>query len=419
VIILRAPWAFIRLLFQSVILALGQIWANKTRSVLTTIGIVIGIASVIAVVAGLTGLKAKILKDFETVGTKRIMISAENPSSGPLRFASYDRIELRPEQLEGILEHCPSVEVIGRRVWLPEEVTRGEKRLEAVDIFGIDPAWHKIENRSVTVGRPFSLLDGQQKKQVCLITPDVREKLLLDRECVGQSLLIGNRTFLIVGVVEPPVQFAVFGGGGPTPSEVFIPFETGYPFQRWMGADALAKSPEVVDDAKAEITFFLRQSRKVRPGEPDTFGVETIKQYLDTFNGIALAATAVASGVVGVSLLVGGIGVMNIMLVSVSERTREIGLRKAVGARPSAILLQFLVEAVVLCLVGGALGLGAGQLLTYAMKQIPHSGLDTAAIPAWAVLLSFAFTSSIGLFFGMFPAVKAARLDPIEALRHE
>ncbi|MCC7407051.1 MAG: FtsX-like permease family protein, partial [Phycisphaeraceae bacterium] len=137
------------------------------------------------------------------------------------------------------------------------------------------------------------------------------------------------------------------------------------------------------------------------------------------FNTIAATVTAIAGGVVGISLLVGGVGIMNIMLVSVSERTREIGLRKSVGARPAAILLQFLVEAITLCLVGGLVGLVIGQLITWGMGKIPGAQLDRAYIPGWAVVMAFGFSAAVGVFFGLFPAVKAARLDPIEALRHE
>ena len=186
-----------------------------------------------------------------------------------------------------------------------------------------------------------------------------------------------------------------------------------------IAAVAAGKSTEVVEEAQAEIRFFLRQTRNLRPTEPDTFQVESVKRYLETFNKIALVVTLVAGGIVGISLLVGGVGVMNIMLVSVSERTREIGLRKAVGAKKSAILTQFLVESLVLCSIGGVIGIGFGQLLTMAIANIPKVELDMAYIPAWAVVLSFGFTGSIGIFFGMFPAIKAARLDPIEALRHE
>ncbi len=413
------PFRALRFLIQSGLLALGQIWANKTRSVLTTTGIIIGVASVTAVVAALTGLKAKILSDFQTVGTNKIGIWAKWPDSGPLKRASWTRIKFDPEQFEGLLEHCPSVAEFTRFTSSEKHVWHGQRSIEDVRVTGIEPSWHKAEDRSVILGRPFSLIDEQEAKHVCLIPEDVRDKLRLNRECMGQSILIGDRTFRIVGVVEPPAKLELFGGGRSLPMEVFIPFSAAYKEGSWMSVMATARSPEVAEEAKAEITFFLRRTRKIKPGEPDTFGVQTVQRVLEVFNKIALAITAVAGGIVGVSLLVGGIGVMNIMLVSVSERTREIGLRKAVGARPMAILLQFLVEAVTLCLIGGLLGVIAGQLLTMAIVSIPNAQLEKAYVPAWAIMLSFGFTTAVGLVFGMFPAIKAARLNPIEALRHE
>ncbi len=416
---LLLPLAFVRLLVQSVFLALGQIWANKTRSVLTTTGIIIGVASVTAVIAGLTGLKAKVLSDIETVGTNKIGIWPKRPDSGPLRRASWTRIRFYPKQFEGLLDHCPSVETFTRITGFEQEVRYGQRSVEGVRVAGIDPSWHQVENRSVILGRPFSLIDEEQTKQVCLIPAKLRDKLRLDRECTGKTILIGNSTFRIVGVVEPPLQMELIPTGGTERMEVFVPFSVAHRRRGWMSVIAIAKSPEVAEEAKAEITFFLRRTRKIKVGEPNTFGVETVQRFLEQFNSVALAITAVAGGIVGISLLVGGIGIMNIMLVSVSERTREIGLRKAVGAGPVAILLQFLVEAVTLCLIGGLVGVTVGQLLTTAIANIPNAQLEKAYIPAWAMALSFGFAMAVGLFFGMIPAVKAARLDPIDALRHE
>jgi putative ABC transport system permease protein len=182
---------------------------------------------------------------------------------------------------------------------------------------------------------------------------------------------------------------------------------------------AAGKSAETVEDAQAELKFFLRRTRHIRPGEPDTFIVQSLQSALDSFNKIAVIVTMVAGGIVGISLLVGGVGIMNIMLVSVSERTREIGLRKAVGAKRSAILTQFMIESVTLCFVGGLVGVGFGQLLTMAIANIPQVKLDLAHIPLWAIGLSFTFAGVVGIVFGMVPAIKAALLDPIEALRHE
>ena len=417
--VLTAPFVLVVLLLQSIRLALGQIWANKTRSALTTIGIVIGVASVTAVIAALTGLKTNMLRDFEPLGTNKIYISPHWPREGKFRHFSWRVIRFKPRQFEGLLERCPSVGDFTMMTERGGTVSYGVQSIEGARIFGINPSWHSIENRTVVLGRPFTLMDEENGWQVCLITPSVRDNLRLERDCIGKRIVIDRRSFRIVGVVEARVESGMFGQMGSS-EEVFMPFPTAWRlYDPWMWAIASSRNPELSSEAKAELRFFLRQARRLEPGDPDTFRMDVIEEILTVFNKIAMGVTAVAGGVVGISLLVGGVGIMNIMLVSVSERTREIGLRKAVGARPSAILLQFLVEAVVLCLFGGFMGLAAGQGLTSMMAQIPNARLDMAHIPLWAVGLSFGFAGSVGVFFGMFPAIKAARLDPIEALRHE
>jgi len=424
--LLRVPIMFVRLLYQSVYLALGQIWANKTRSMLTTLGIIIGVASVTAVIAALSGLKAKILTQVESLGTNTIFISARRPDRGPLQHASRWSIRFQPEQFEDILEHCPSVVRFGRQTWVGRyTVSYRDKSSENVTVRGVEPACHQIDSRPVTIGRPLSVIDEMQVRQVCLIDPKLRNDLHLDRDCIGQSVLVGHDTFYIVGVVEPRPE-NIFGGGEQERSEIFIPFKVGLKMQRYPSIWALAesRSAKVSDDALAEIRFFLRRTRHIKPGEPDTFEVQSLQNELQTFNEITVIVTLVAGGIVGISLLVGGVGIMNIMLVSVSERTREIGLRKAVGAKNSAILTQFMIESIVLCCMGGLVGIVCGQLLITAIDNIVKAAfhvtvLDMAYIPAWAIVLSFAFAGSVGIFFGMFPAIKAARLDPIEALRHE
>jgi putative ABC transport system permease protein len=413
------PLAFFKLFYQSVYLALGQIWANKVRSILTTTGIVIGVASVTSVIAALTGLKANVLSSFESLGTNKIFIVPERPREGRHKNASWRVIRFRPEQFEGLRERCPSIDDYTLMVERSETILYGVYKIENARINGINPSWHRIENRSVIMGRPFSLLDEENGWQVCLITPKVRDELRMDRNCIGKRIVVGQRSFTIVGVVEGRVESSMFGQMGSS-EEIFIPFPTAWKlWDPWIYAIASCRKPELSEEAQAELRFFLRQARRLGPGDPDTFRMEVIEEYLKGFNTIAVTTTAIAGGVVGISLLVGGIGIMNIMLVSVSERTREIGLRKAVGARPSAVLFQFLVESVVLCLFGGLIGAGLGQGLTWLIGRIPGASLEKAYIPLWALGLSFGFAAGVGVFFGMFPAVKAARLDPIEALRHE
>lgn len=417
--LLSLPISFFQLFYQSVYLALGQIWLNKTRSILTTIGIIIGVASVTAVIAALTGLQDKVLTQVESFGTNTIFISPRQPDKGPLRHASWWTIRFLPEHFDDMLEHCPSVARFSRIGSVGSHTARfAERSAENVQVIGIEAAYHKIESRPVILGRTFSVIDDMQARQVCLVDPKLRDELRLDRDCIGQYILIGHYTFCIVGVIErrPEIDF---GQSSEERYEVFVPFRTVFKLgEPGIWALAASKSPEVLEEAQAEIAFFLRRTRNIKPTEPDAFRVESLKSALETFNEIALVIKLVAGGIVGISLLVGGVGIMNIMLVSVSERTREIGLRKAVGAKKSAILTQFLVEAVVLCFVGGLVGVGIGQCLTLIISRL-NPVLEKTHIPLWAIALSFGFAGCVGIFFGMFPAIKAARLDPIEALRHE
>lgn len=416
--VLGSPLSLLVLVYQSVALALGQIWSNKLRSILTMLGIIIGVASVTGVIAALTGLKTKVLADFESVGTNKIFVWPDRPETGPHKHASWMQLQFKPDDFDQLQAHCPSIREFSRTTWSNDRVRHLDKSEDSVGIQGIEPSWHNIENRFVTLGRPFSVIDNSQARAVCLINLTAQQKLALPRDCIGESMLIGDRRYTIIGIVEPAQHLGLFGGGQ-TGLELFIPFTTAYRQNPWrMSVVAAAKTPELSEEARAEMRFYLRNQRHLKPGEPDTFRLEAVQRFLDQFNQTSVTITLVAIGIVGISLIVGGVGIMNIMLVSVSERTREIGLRKAVGARSSAILLQFLVEAVTLCLFGGMLGVLGGKGLAMLMASIPGARLDKASVPLWAVLLSFGFAAATGLIFGMLPAVKASRLDPIEALRH-
>ncbi len=414
--VFSAPLVFVQLLYQSMYLAISQIWANKMRSLLTTIGIVIGVASVTAVIAALTGLKAQILSQVETFGSNTIIVQPQRPDKGPLSHLPWWHFRFEAEEFDGILEHCPSVERCTRVSYTDENVRHGERSVKDVSIVGVEPSWHEVENRPIILGRKFSMID--ETRPVCLVEPELRDKLRMDKDCIGESIRIGHNTFRIVGVIERRARME-FGGDSREDYEVIIPFKMSSKFgEPWIMVLAESKSTEMLEEAVAEMKFFLRRTRRIRPGDHDTFRVESLKSAIETFNKIALVMTLVAGGIVGISLLVGGVGIMNIMLVSISERTREIGLRKAVGARKSAILTQFLVEAIILCFVGGLVGVGVGELLTLGIAAI-NPLLEKTYIPFWAIVLSFGFAGSVGVCFGMFPAIKAARLDPIEALRHE
>jgi putative ABC transport system permease protein len=406
--------------YENVVLALRQIWANKLRSILTALGIIVGVASTTAVIAALTGLKTKVLAEFETFGAARLYVWPSRPDGVPRNLFPWEKIRLKAPEAFALRDQCTSLKGLTPVSETSLSVQSEAETLEGVSVTGIWPAWHATENRQVIMGRPFSQLDIDNARQVCLVNDLAIGDLQLPDDPVGTHLIVGGRRFLIVGVVETITERMT--GFNTISAELFIPHPL---MEKFMDRDffmrfvALANSPAEADDARAEMTRVLRKVRGLGPGDPDTFRVQAIDQFIDQFKSIASGITAVAGGIVGISLLVGGIGIMNIMLVSVSERTREIGLRKAVGATPLAILLQFLLEAVTLCLVGGLVGVLIGQGFAFAVSQIPGAKLENASVPAWAVALAFIFSAGVGVVFGMFPAIKASRLDPIEALRHE
>jgi putative ABC transport system permease protein len=412
----------IRLIAQTVFLAIGQIWANKVRAVLTTLGIIIAVASILAVVAALGGLRSSVLTEFEKIGARRVFISGTWPHSQRNK-RTWMETRLKIEEVQAIAEHCPSITRITPEMWGTYQVSApdGSIVIDGVRVGGIWPAWHDIVARQVISGRPFNGIDEDHRRYVCLVNDKAINELKLATDPVGDDVLIAGRLFKIIGVVETVQPFAMFGASDVN-TEVFIPFATARalnPNGHIGHASAELARPDLAEDAQAEIAFVLTRMRGLRAEEEPTFEIRVLQQFIDQFNAMAAAITAGAAGIVAISLLVGGIGIMNIMLVSVSERTREIGLRKAMGARPGVILTQFLIEAIVLCLAGGLMGLAVGQGLILAAKQIPGAPLEQAAIPVWAIVLAMGFSAGTGIVFGMFPAIKAARLDPIDALRHE
>lgn len=410
----------VRLLMQTVVLALGQIWANKVRSLLTTLGIVIGVAAVVATVAAIEGLRGFVLTEFETFGTNKVFIDGSRPQSWRGRISWRD-VQLRIEEVDGILEHAPSITNISPQWRASARVDYENIVIESASAVGIRPQWHDVENRQVTMGRPFNGVDEEQRRYVVLINEQAIEELNLPTTPIGDFILLGGRRFQIVGVVETLDLSGMFGGGD-SRAEFFVPFSTAVILNPngWINyATATMESPELADETRAEIDFVMRTLRKLEPDDEPTYDIEIAQEYVEQFKSLSAGLVAGATGIVGISLLVGGIGIMNIMLVSVSERTREIGLRKAVGARPLVVLIQFLTEAVVLCLMGGAVGIVIGQSIILLLKQIPDAPLEHANMPLWAIGLAVGFCAVTGVVFGVFPAIKAARLDPIVALRHD
>ncbi|HVZ94088.1 MAG TPA: ABC transporter permease [Phycisphaerales bacterium] len=408
-----------RFIVQTVFFAIGQMWSNKVRSLLTTLGIIIGVWAITTVVAAVGGLKGFVLKEFEKFGANKIFIWGNIPDNLRDKM-KWEDVRLTESESDLLREKATTLDKVTMDTGMRATVRYRDKSKAGVEVTGIQSDWHEIEQRFVTSGRPLTTNDEDEGLQVCLVNKQAITELALDSGGTGEYIFLNGRRFLIVGIVEDKEMSRMFGGGE-SQAEVLIPYSTFSKMRsfRWTQITARMKSPELSDEATQEIRYLLRRHRDLPPEWEDTFRIFVLQKEMEGFTKVADAMTMGAAVVVGISLIVGGIGIMNIMLVSVSERTREIGLRKALGARPVVIMMQFLIEAVMLCLSGGLVGLILGQASTLAIQNIPNFPMKEAEIPPWALFLAFFFSAGVGVVFGMWPAVKASRLDPIEALRHE
>ncbi|HNX48891.1 MAG TPA: ABC transporter permease [Thermoanaerobaculaceae bacterium] len=404
------------MLYENFRIALRSILANKMRSFLTTLGIIIGVAAVIAVVSIVQGLNFWISDQLQGVGATYILVVPNNDPNNP-DHAGRD-IRLTYEDGQSILERVPEIAAF-TPIFLTGERVRVRDRSATPFIFGVGASYQEVVNHWVEKGRFFSDLDQKNRARVCLVGGKVVEDLGLPSEPLGVDISVGRATYTIIGVMEKKGEFL----GQNRDSLVIIPFSTareiyGEDALRQIRLDFKARAPEDVDRAKELMTAILRDRHGLSKGISNDFEILLQEEILKTTSTILGTITKVVGAVVGIALLVGGIGIMNIMLVSVTERTREIGVRKAVGARRADVLMQFLIEAITLSALGGTVGIFLGWGMG-ALGAAAIPGFPAAHVPIWAVFLAFGFASVVGVFFGIYPAGKAARLDPIESLRYE
>jgi putative ABC transport system permease protein len=402
------------LLLQNLITAVEQIWANKLRSVLTVLGVIIAVTSTIVVVAVVQGFSGYVTNFLQGLGTNAIWVVPERPPE-------YDTAPMRAEMVRADVEEVEqSCSAISR---LSPLVIRGGVRLKYRDrdvkteVNGVSSDFQHIRNFFVDVGRCYGPIETDEHRRVCVLGREVLRNLHADEGLVGDYVSLEGQRFHVLGILEKKGSFL----GNSQDSIVLIPYTTALDMfpeaNRSLAFMAQAESPAPVPEAKAQIITALRRRHRLGPDQPNDFRIETQDEVLREFNKISIIATSVLTGIVGVSLLVGGIGIMNVMLVSVTERTREIGLRKALGARRRDILAQFLTEAVVLSTSGGLVGILLGYGITYLAAL--HPDMVDVSVPYWAVLLGVGFSVAVGVVFGLVPAFKAAILQPIDALRYE
>ncbi len=421
--LVRVPFAMFRRVFGAIVActqnigtAFVQIWANKGRSFLTTLGIIIAVTSIITVVSFVQGFGNQMTEMVRGYGTQYMIVRPWAPRGRHgtgRKLARLDLADYRAVQAE-----CTKLRRITPFVYTHDaELTYGLEKADAIPVRGVTEHYQTIRNFYVDVGRFFGPIDVANAQNVVVLGRTVLERLQADETIVGEHVSIDGERFLVLGLLQEK------GGafGDDQDETVMIPYTTAvnlYPQRRTsMPFLAEADSEEQIAAAAGQIRRVLRRRHGLEPGDPDDFRIDRQDQTLKEFETIKNTASGILGGIVCISLLVGGIGIMNVMLVSVSERTREIGLRKSVGGRRRDIMLQFLTEAVVLCTLGGMVGVMLGYAISHVASL--HPNMVNASVPLWSVALALGFSAGTGVVFGMIPAFKAAILHPIDALRHE
>ena len=401
-------------------LALDTLWSHKFRALLTILGVLIGTATVIAVASIFKGLDQQVVEVAEGFGTRTLFIYKFDPGfRSHLTHEERIRKPLTYEDAMAIRDLCPSVESVSVEIfrWGPAMGAKyqGQEMLDA-EFSGDTPEHFGNINAELKDGRLYTDVDNLHRRDVAVIGADVVERLFQGGDPIGKTILVDGHSFEVIGTLQKRKQVLGDSGNDRVIMTPYLTFKKIYAEAKENFVIARA-APGKLDQATDEVRGLLRRRRNVAYSAPDNFGIATaeslIKQFRDIMGTVVLVMMVISS----IGLLVGGIGVMNIMLVSVTERTREIGVRKAIGARRSDITWQFLLEAMTLTGVGGILGILLGSTLSFLIRTFVPS--LPSAVPLWSIFAGFVMAVGIGLFFGIWPAMKASRLDPIVALHYE
>lgn len=406
-------------LFAGLRLALRALMVNKMRSSLTMLGIIIGVGAVIAMIAVGAGAKARIAEQIANMGSNLIIVLSGSSTSGGLRFGSGTVPTLTADDAKAIAIEIPSVKYVAPNISGVAQVVFGNQNWSTI-INGTTSEMLEIRGWPLISGRSFTQQDLDGATKVCLLGRTVVETLFGGIDPIGQIVRIKKVPFTVIGVLMPKGQST---WGQDQDDIIFVPLTTaqkrlfGMQFPGMVRAISVqAREPEVMKEVENQIIELLRQRHRLQPNQENDFTVRNLTEVMSSAEESARVMSLLLGAIASISLIVGGIGIMNIMLVSVTERTREIGIRMAVGAKGRDILLQFLIESLVLSLIGGTLGIAIGVAGTLVLSRFTQWPIFFSIN---AILLAFLFSGSVGVFFGFYPARKASMLNPIEALRYE
>ena len=396
--------------------ALEALRANKGRSILTTLGNIIGVGSVIAMVSIGEGAKSQVAERLASLGTNVLTIQPGSSRSGGVNSGAGTVQTLTDADAVAIRDEVDDIASLSPIVQGNVQLVAGNQNWQT-RVQGVWPEYQDIQTWKIAKGTFISQADNAEARSVAVIGQTVADNLYPGgQDPVGSQLRIRNVPFVVVGVLAPKGA----SGFQDQDDTVLIPFETGQ--VRLFGPEKInsisvqAVDGDAMDTVQSDITSLLRSRHRLRPTDRDDFQVRNSNQIVETASGVAQTLTMLLAGVAAVSLVVGGIGIMNIMLVSVTERTREIGIRMAIGARPGNVLSQFLVEAIMLSVMGGLIGIGLGLGIAFSLPKIAGWA---SVVTGGSIALAFGFSVLIGVFFGYYPARKASQLNPIDALRYE
>ncbi len=406
---------FIISLRENILIALRALAQNKMRAILTTLGIVIGILTVVSVASIISGLNTGFASQIAALGSNTLYVHKYPWIIKDDFFKYRNRPDITMKDAKYLKKHSRLAEAISAASGTFRDIKYRNNSLTGIGVSGVTMETEIIEGFSIADGRYFTQIEIDHNKASIVIGNEIKEKLFNNKNPLGERIKVGDFSYTVIGVMEK--RGSILGHN--LDSEVYVPLGTifkNFGFHRSIRILIKVPSPEMIEQVKDEIHFLMRVSRKLKPQEEDNFSINQQEMLTNMYKQLTNGLYTAAFGIGALSLIVGGIGIMNIMLVSVAERRKEIGIRKALGAKQRVITFQFIIESIIICSVGGIIAILLSFLMSLVIDKVTPFPSN---VPVWSVLMGLGFSTFVGLFFGIYPARRAAKLDPIECLRYE